>query len=319
VFDNSADPGLAHLQTISTGGALGLNGSAAITTALQTVSGTLRLDGTSSLSNANAPASGTTTIASGGVFQGNGGTLTGNLINDGTVHPGDSPGSLTVTGNYHQDASGALNVEINGTGAGQFGQLTVNGTGGSAAVLGGTVNLLPSTAYAASAATNDTIPFLHLVFGTVSGTFATVNTNPALNNGHKFTVDYSQGGNVRAIVGPGTVIVTPPKVSGASLSSTSFKAKNGTSLTVTLSAAAKITVTINGHGRKHKGKCSLKAKHGKKCTINAIKTLTFQGLAGANTVDLNLAGLKKGKYTAVITATNSGGTSGKTKLTFKIT
>ena len=40
------------------------------------------------------------------------GTVGGNLVNNGTVSPGDSPGTLTVNGNYTQNASGNLIIEI---------------------------------------------------------------------------------------------------------------------------------------------------------------------------------------------------------------
>jgi len=56
-------------------------------------------------------ASGLTTVNVGGTLSGIG-TVGGNLVNNGTVSPGDSPGTLTVNGNYTQNASGNLIIEI---------------------------------------------------------------------------------------------------------------------------------------------------------------------------------------------------------------
>ena len=49
-----------------------------------------------------------------GLVQGTGTIQAGNLINTGTVHPGDSPGILTVAGNYSQMSSGHLDIQIGG-------------------------------------------------------------------------------------------------------------------------------------------------------------------------------------------------------------
>ena len=51
--------------------------------------------------------------------------MTGNVTNtSGTVEPGSSPGTLTVTGNYTQGAGGTLQTEIAGTTPGtQFDRL----------------------------------------------------------------------------------------------------------------------------------------------------------------------------------------------------
>lgn len=43
------------------------------------------------------------------------GTLVGDLNNAGSVAPGDSPGKITVTGDYTQTAAGSLEIEIGGT------------------------------------------------------------------------------------------------------------------------------------------------------------------------------------------------------------
>jgi hypothetical protein len=48
-----------------------------------------------------------------GIISGSG-TFTGNVTNVGTVSPGSSPGTLTITGNYTQDVLGKLLMELAG-------------------------------------------------------------------------------------------------------------------------------------------------------------------------------------------------------------
>ncbi len=65
------------------------------------------------------------------------GTLIGDLHNRGTLQVGTSTGILSVGSNYTQDATGVLNMEIGGAGAGEFDQLNIS----SIATLGGTLNV----------------------------------------------------------------------------------------------------------------------------------------------------------------------------------
>ncbi|TWT40385.1 hypothetical protein RAS1_40940 [Phycisphaerae bacterium RAS1] len=79
-------------------------------------------------------------VTAGGSVTGDG-TIIGDVINFGQVAPGNSPGTLTVTGDYEQVGlipelganSGSLRMEIAGTAQGQRDQLSVGG----AATLGG--------------------------------------------------------------------------------------------------------------------------------------------------------------------------------------
>ena len=66
-------------------------------------------------SNLDISSSGVTTFdLNRGMFSGTG-SLTGNLQNDGgTVAPGESPGVLTVNGNFTQGAGGTLAIELSG-------------------------------------------------------------------------------------------------------------------------------------------------------------------------------------------------------------
>jgi hypothetical protein len=58
------------------------------------------------------------------------GTVQGDVFNStgGTVKGGDSPGALTITGNYTQDATSILLAELAGTGTGQYSQVLVDGS-----------------------------------------------------------------------------------------------------------------------------------------------------------------------------------------------
>ncbi len=74
-------------------------------------------DGTLLVNNSFNTGSGTI-VNSGGVL-GGGGSIGGDVQNSGgTVAPGNSPGTLTVDGNYNQGSSGTLAIEIGGTQAG---------------------------------------------------------------------------------------------------------------------------------------------------------------------------------------------------------
>jgi hypothetical protein len=72
------------------------------------------------------------------------GTITGNLVNRGaTIDLTSWPGALTVTGNF-AESGGAVNLHIDGTGAGAFNAITVGGQ----ASLGGTPNVTVGAEYA---------------------------------------------------------------------------------------------------------------------------------------------------------------------------
>ena len=135
---------------------------------------------------------------------------------------------------------------------------------------------------------------------------------------------------VKTVVAPRSTVVPPgptskphpPALSAVRLGSKRFAAKKGTTLKLTLSQAARITVlitkTVRGH--KVKGVCERHAKTGKRCTTTVTKrTLSFSGRAGANAFKLKLRRLAKGRYTAAVTAQNANGKSGTVRLKFKVT
>ncbi|TWU27744.1 hypothetical protein [Bythopirellula polymerisocia] len=79
----------------------------------------------------------------GGTFNFTGGTLSAEIVgfdlenNGGTIAPGESPGNTHVMGDLTIN-SGSLQIELGGTGAGEFDQLTIDGM----ATLGGSLDVL---------------------------------------------------------------------------------------------------------------------------------------------------------------------------------
>jgi hypothetical protein len=126
----------------------------------------------STIMNVGKLKTGTATLQ-GGTFSGKG-TIDGNVSNTGgTVGPGNSPGILTITGNYTQAASGKLSIEIGGTTLGsQYDRLVISGS----ATLDGTLNVSLINGFLPAAADS----FRVLTYGSLTGQFATIN---GLNSG----------------------------------------------------------------------------------------------------------------------------------------
>lgn len=103
----------------------------------------------------------------GGAFTGSG-TVAGNLLNNGNLSPGNSPGTMSLTGNYTQVA-GALEIEI---GELVYDQLLVSGN----ATLGGALNVsLWSTPGDPLSAPSPGQQFDLLLAQVISGEFGSVN------------------------------------------------------------------------------------------------------------------------------------------------
>ena len=94
---------------------------------------------------------------------GGSGTVGGSLVNYGTLSPGNSPGTLTVEGNYSQEGSGNLRLEVASTGV--FDKLQIGGS----ATLGGTLTAVGVDGYAPKR--GDVMTFLAATGG-VNGEFA---------------------------------------------------------------------------------------------------------------------------------------------------
>ena len=139
-------------------GTLTLPGTNTYTGATTVNGGSLIVDG--SIASAN------TVVNPGGLLGGNG-IIGGNLVSSGVVSPGSSPGTLTVNGNYTQNANGTLRIEVAGLAPSQHDVLVVNGQ----ASIAGTVQLVRVGAFNLSV--GDQITFL-TASGGVSGTFGNV-------------------------------------------------------------------------------------------------------------------------------------------------
>lgn len=130
------------------------------------------------------------------------GTLAANLVNSGTVSPGNSAGIITVEGDYTQQAEGTLEIELGGTTPGTgHDQLVVTGT----ATMNGTLNVTLLPGYTPQA--GDTFFIIdHPYSGT--GTFDTVNL-PTLPDGLELEIDFADPGVTLRVVSPGSSIFLP--------------------------------------------------------------------------------------------------------------
>ena len=140
----------------------------------------------------------------GGLLQGFG-TIQGDLINAGTVHPGDGPGILSVIGNYTQNAGGILDIQIGGVTPGiDFSVLSVSGL---AALNAGSI-LDVSLLNGFTPTSNET--FVILTSGGLSGMF----TDNTITLGNvTFTVEYSPTGFLNDVVLEAQVRAVPEPAS----------------------------------------------------------------------------------------------------------
>jgi len=106
-------------------GMLELQGTHSYTGPTQVNAGTFVLNGTITSPVSVAP----------GVTFGGTGTIQGNLVNNGFLSPGNSPGVLTITGDLTLNSGGTLQIEVAGRNPGEFDRIDVAGT----ATLGGTL------------------------------------------------------------------------------------------------------------------------------------------------------------------------------------
>lgn len=107
-----------------------------------------------------------TTVNSGAVLGGTG-TITGQVTNNGILAPGNSIGSLSITGDYTHNAGATYRVEVDGTGASD--QLVATGT---ATLNGGTVAV-----QGLGGAFGNSTTYTILTAATVSGTFNGATSN----------------------------------------------------------------------------------------------------------------------------------------------
>jgi hypothetical protein len=146
-----------------------------------------------------ATVDGTLTAPSGltltkGTIQGQG-AIAAAVTSNAVIIAGDTtttPGKLTITGSYTQNAAASLDVDITGTTVGtQYSQLAVS----NGASLHGILNIKRKAAFVPAIGTTFTI----LTASAVSGQFATVN-GAAINAGEHFAAAYSSNAVTLTVV-----------------------------------------------------------------------------------------------------------------------
>ena len=162
----------------------------------------------------------------GGTLQGIGSVDADVTNTGGTVAPGNSPGTLTINGNFVQNGTGVYREEIDGSAPGQFDLLQVIGT----ATLGGTLIIGSTNGYQAPDA-----QLLQIInaAGGVFGTWDGVVQSP-------FFPYYDQ------IYAPNTMVLASNSVSAGDV--TQVEGNSGTTdfaFTVTLGAASNTPVSVN--------------------------------------------------------------------------
>lgn len=147
---------ITSVETIDvTGGNWSFNGDIIGTTMINITGGVFDFGGTAT--------DGTLNVGEGSCLGGNGTFL--NLVNRGIVSPGNSIGTITVSGNYTNAAGSTMEIEINDAGQSDLVDVT-----GSATINGGTVSV---KAESGSYNDGDTYTFLTASSG-INGTFASV-------------------------------------------------------------------------------------------------------------------------------------------------
>jgi len=127
------------------------------------------------------------------------GTLAANLVNEGTVSPGNSAGIITVQGNYENLNSGVLQIELGGTTPGTgHDQLVVTGT---ATMLYGTLNVTLEPGYTPQE--GDTFVIIEHTTGTGTFEYGTV-TLPDLPGGLELEINFSDPGVTLTVVNTST-------------------------------------------------------------------------------------------------------------------
>jgi T5SS/PEP-CTERM-associated repeat protein len=165
--------------TIGSTGSLFISNTTATVTGLFTNQGTALVTGaTASFSNGIVNSGvltlqagtlgGNLTNLTGGLLQGNG-TIRGSVTNFGTISPGFSVGSLTITGNLSLAGSSVVMMELSGYGAGVGTNNTLNV--GQLFAYGGTLDVTNITGFAFAAGQS----FQLFNFGSQGGDFAVTN------------------------------------------------------------------------------------------------------------------------------------------------
>ena len=160
------------------------------------------------------------------------GTLDSNLVNGGLVSPGDSPGLITVNGDYTQQISGTLAIELAGMTPGtEHDQLVITGT----AALDGTLDVSLISSHVPEGGESYTI----MTYADHTGVFSTENL-PALTGGLSWNVDYGPTGVTLEVTGVGEA----PTITSAD--SAAFEIGVADVFTVTTTGDPTPAITVTG-------------------------------------------------------------------------
>ena len=151
--------------TVAPGGLLNAMGVGTVNAGQMTVSGTM-VSNVANFGSLFVNGQLTGSVGNVGILGGTG-SIAGNVASAGIMAPGNSIGTLGISGNFTNATSGAYSAEVSGTGQGDL----IN-VGGTATLQGGSVNVYaqPGTTFGA----RTTWRILNAAGG-VSGTFASVN------------------------------------------------------------------------------------------------------------------------------------------------
>lgn len=177
-------------------GTLTLNGNSSTFIGTTIVSGGTLAVGDAA--NASAVLGGNVQVDTQGTLRGHG-TVTGNVVSDGTVWPGGSVGVLIINGNYTQNADATLQIDVTPT---QASQLLVHGN----AALGGTLSLI----YAPGTYTTATYTLVQA--NALTGTFASTTSSGAVPTALSPTVAYTSTQANLVLTSPTPSNPTPPIV-----------------------------------------------------------------------------------------------------------
>lgn len=210
-----------HLSKTGAGVLVLAAGAASDFGSLTVLSGALQVD---------AALGAATTVSSGAVLQGAGTVGAVTVQSGGTLAPGASPGVLS-TGNLALQSGAIFEVELGGTGAGQFDRVNVTG---SVSLGGATLDIVLFGGFTPTAG-NSFLLLDNDSADAVTGAFTGfVDDVPVLIGGLRYTVDYQggDGNDVVLIVSAGPPPPPPPRViptTGGSGNDLAILDDNGTS------------------------------------------------------------------------------------------
>jgi uncharacterized repeat protein (TIGR01451 family) len=216
-FKKSANSATSNIEPAFTnsGGTISANAG---TMNFKTLTQDTNSNGTTSL-NGGALSFVNPFVMNGGTLNGSG-NITGDVNNaGGTLSPGTSPGTIAITGNYTQGSTGAMNIELAGTSAGQFDLVNVSGT----VTLDGTLNV---TLLSFTPVNGNT--WQPLTFATRTGDFAVKNLPTFAGTHGSITASYTPASLML------TAVVTPQSSDLSIIVSAPLSVNAGSSLSYTV-------------------------------------------------------------------------------------